>query len=201
MRSGAPSKAAKASGGAFSSPACAADSIAEGRLALAHERLIVALDFPTPEPALRLAGDLGQTAAWMKVGKQLFTAAGPELVRKLVTSDHRVFLDLKYHDIPNTVAGAVGSAAALGVGMLNIHASGGRAMLQAAVAAATESGAAGRTKPLILAVTILTSLSDSDLQEIGIRSSALDQVLRLAELAFEAGCDGVVASAREAQEI
>src|SRR5271165_258823 len=164
---------------------------------LAKDRLIVALDVPSATQARQLVQSLGETASTYKVGKQLFTAEGPQLVRELVASGRKVFLDLKFHDIPNTVAGAVRSAAELGVTMLNVHASGGSKMMQAAVEAAAQS----TTKPLVLAVTVLTSLSDADLQEIGVSGTALGQVLRLAALARDAGCGGVVASAREAKEL
>ena len=164
---------------------------------LAQDRLIVALDVPRATQALRLVEAIGEAATTYKVGKQLFTAEGPEVVRNLIAAGRKVFLDLKFHDIPNTVAGAVRSAAELGVSMLTVHASGGRAMLKAAVEAAQQSPA----KPLVLAVTVLTSLSDRDLQEIGVSGTALSQVLRLGALAREAGCGGVVASAKEAAEL
>jgi len=164
---------------------------------LAKDRLIVALDVPGATQARRLIESIGDAVTTYKVGKQLFTAEGPAVVRDLVTSGRKVFLDLKFHDIPNTVAGAVRSAAELGVSILNVHASGGSAMLRAAVEAAQQSQA----KPLLLAVTVLTSLSDQDLQEVGIAGTAMTQVLRLAALARTAGCGGVVASAREAAEL
>ena len=163
----------------------------------ARERLIVALDQPSPEAARHTVAALGDDVANFKVGKQLFTAAGPELVRELVRSGFQVFLDLKFHDIPNTVFEAVGSAAALGVDMLTVHASGGTKMLRRAVEAAAQAV----NPPRVLAVTVLTSLSDEDLSEIGVAGRVLDQVLRLAALAQAAGCDGVVAFAREAHEL
>ena len=164
---------------------------------LAKDRLIVALDVPSATQARQIVQFLGETVTTYKVGKQLFTAEGPQLVRDLVASGSKVFLDLKFHDIPNTVAGAVRSASELGVTMLNVHASGGSTMMKAAVEAAAQSA----TKPLVLAVTVLTSFSDDDLQEIGVSGNALSQVLRLAALARDAGCGGVVASAREAKEL
>lgn len=162
-----------------------------------RERMIVALDVPTAAEARKLVAAVGEAASFYKVGKQLFTAEGPQVVRDLVGSGRKVFLDLKYHDIPNTVAEAVRSASRLGVSMLNVHASGGSKMLRAAAEAAAQS----ETKPKVLAVTVLTSLSDEDLQEIGVSGRAMDQVLRLAQLARANGCLGVVASAREAKEI
>jgi len=161
----------------------------------ARDRLIVALDVPTAAQARTIAGQVGDSAGFFKVGKQLFTAEGPSLVRDLVASGRRVFLDLKFHDIPNTVAGAVQSASELGVSMLTVHASGGSKMIKAAVEAAGSSG------PMVLAVTVLTSLTDADLTEIGITGHALDQVLLLAALARACGCGGIVASPNEAAEI
>jgi len=162
-----------------------------------RDRLIVALDLPSAAGARQVVQTLGETVTTYKVGKQLFTAEGPGIVRDLVSSGRKVFLDLKFHDIPNTVAGAVRSAAELGVSMLTVHAAGGSKMLKAAVDAAAQSAA----KPMILAVTVLTSLSDSDLHEIGISGSVLAQVLRLGALARSAGCGGLVASAHEAREL
>jgi len=161
---------------------------------LAKDRLIVALDVPNAAQARQIVQTLGETVTTYKVGKQLFTAEGPQVVRDLVSSGRKVFLDLKFHDIPNTVAEAVRSAASLGVTMLNVHASGGSKMMRAAVEAATQSA----TKPLVLAVTVLTSLSDADMQEIGVSGSVRTQVLRLATLARNAGCGGIIASAQEA---
>jgi orotidine-5'-phosphate decarboxylase len=131
------------------------------------------------------------------VGKQLFTAEGPSVVRDLVAAGRQVFLDLKFHDIPNTVGAAVKNAAELGVGMLTVHASGGMKMLKAAVEAGHTSG----KKPLILAVTVLTSMTDSDLLEIGVSGDMPTQVLRLANLARNARCGGVVTSAHEAAAV
>lgn len=163
----------------------------------ARERLIVALDVASASEARSIAAAVGDTAGIYKIGKQLFTAEGPDLVRELVGSGRRVFLDLKFHDIPNTVAAAVREAAKLGVSMLSVHASGGARMLQEAVSAA----AASRPSPLVLAVTVLTSLTDEDLQQTGVSGRVLDQVLRLAALAQAQGCGGVVASAQEAREL
>jgi orotidine-5'-phosphate decarboxylase len=168
----------------------------------ARERLIVALDVPNAPEARRIVAAIGDSAQIYKVGKQLFTAEGPQVVRDLVASGRDVFLDLKYHDIPNTVAGAVRQAALLGVRMLTVHASGGLKMLRAAVEAAGGSRLGTRNSGLVvLAVTVLTSLNDEDLREIGFSGRVVDQALRLAALARTAGCDGVVTSAREVREI
>ena len=158
-----------------------------------RERLIVALDVSTAAAARKIVAAVGDSAHTYKVGMRLYTAEGPAVVRELVASGRRVFLDLKYHDIPNTVAGGVREAAQLGVSMLTIHASGGPKMLRAAVAAA-------QSKPdlLLLAVTVLTSMDDAELGTLGLRAGVLDQVLRLAALALSNGCKGVVASALEA---
>lgn len=159
-----------------------------------RDRLIVALDVPSASAARKLVASLGDSVSTYKVGKQLFTAEGPQVVRDLIASGHQVFLDLKFHDIPNTVAGAVASATALGVSMLTVHASGGSKMLAAAVEAAANG-------PMVLAVTVLTSLGDADMAEIGVSGRASDQVLRLAALARNSGCPGLVASPREAAAI
>jgi len=163
----------------------------------ARERLIVALDVSSSAAAQKIVAAVGESASIYKVGKQLFTAEGPQIVRDLVASRRKVFLDLKFHDIPTTVASAVREAAQLNVSMLTVHASGGARMLREA----TEAAAASSSKPLILAVTVLTSLSDSDLQEVGINGRLLDQTLRLSALAQANGCGGVVASAQEARQI
>ena len=161
------------------------------------DRLIIALDVSRASEAQKIVNEIGDAASTYKVGKQLFTAEGPQVVRDLVASGRKVFLDLKFHDIPNTVAGAVQSAAGLGVSMLTVHASGGSKMLRAAAEAAASSS----SKPLVLAVTVLTSLNDSDLQELGLPVGVADQVLRLAGIARNAGCTGIVASAHEAASI
>ena len=164
---------------------------------LARDRLIVALDLAGATQARQIIQTLGESVTTYKIGKQLLTAEGPQFVREVVASGRRVFLDLKFHDIPNTVAAAVRSAAQLGVSMLTVHASGGSKMLKAAADAAAQS----QTKPLVLAVTVLTSLSDSDLQEVGVTGTVLSQVIRLGALARTAGCGGLVASAHEAREL
>lgn len=162
-----------------------------------RERLIVALDVPTSAAATKIVAAVGNSASIYKVGMQLFTAEGPQAVSALTADGHGVFLDLKYHDIPNTVAAAVRVAAGLGVGMLTVHASGGTKMLRAAV----EAGAQTAPSMKILAVTVLTSMDDTDLTRVGVRGRILDQVLRLAALATDAGCHGLVASAHEASEL
>lgn len=159
-----------------------------------RQRLIVALDVSTAAAARKIVAAVGDCAHAYKVGMQLYTAEGPSLVREVVGSGRRVFLDLKYHDIPNTVGAAVREAAQLGVSMLTVHASGGGKMLRAAVEAAQTA----RADLLVLAVTVLTSLDDDDLGKIGLRGGVLDQVLRLTALALSNGCQGVVASAQEA---
>jgi len=169
----------------------------DARERLAGERLIVALDAPDGEQARALVRQLGDAVGFYKVGKELFTALGPSIVRELVSGGKRVFLDLKFHDIPNTVAGAVRSAASLGVSMLTVHASGGQQMLKAAAEAAAQSEA----RPTVLAVTVLTSLTDVELQQTGVSSGVEAQVLRLASLAIQAGCGGIVASAQEASRL
>ncbi|HUK49383.1 MAG TPA: orotidine-5'-phosphate decarboxylase [Terriglobales bacterium] len=175
--------------------------------ALAENRLIVALDVSSAAEAQRIVVELGEAVHLYKVGMQLYTAVGPEIVRELVRSGHEVFLDLKYHDIPNTVAAAVREAAQLGAGMLTVHAAGGSKMLEAAVEAARanarlENGVhAHPVIPKILAVTVLTSMDQDDLNQTGVPGAVIDQVLRLALVAKKAGCAGVVSSAREAKTL
>ncbi len=157
--------------------------------------VIVALDVSGAAEARSLADRLDPDLCRLKVGKELFTAAGPGLVEYLVRRGHAVFLDLKYHDIPNTVAAACRVAAGLGVWMVDVHAAGGPAMLTAA-REALEPGGAGR--PLLVAITVLTSLLDADLERIGMAGPVPQAVTRLAHLAHECGLDGVVSSAAEA---
>ncbi|MCX6545627.1 MAG: orotidine-5'-phosphate decarboxylase [Acidobacteria bacterium] len=164
----------------------------------AQNPIIVALDVDSPSSALALADRLRGVVGAVKVGSQLFTAAGPEIIRRLTERGHRVFLDLKYHDIPNTVAAAAAEAARLGAWMIDVHASGGLAMMKAAGEAARASAAAaGVTPPLIIAITVLTSFDQNTIASVGIQRSILDQVDALAWLAQEAGLDGVVASPHE----
>ncbi|MEW5769721.1 MAG: orotidine-5'-phosphate decarboxylase [Pseudomonadota bacterium] len=157
--------------------------------------IIVALDYADAAPALALVERLDPRACRLKVGKELFVAAGPALVEELARRGFEVFLDLKFHDIPNTVAQACKAAARLGVWMMNVHASGGPRMLQAAREAL--EGTRG-PRPLLIAVTVLTSMGEAELAAIGVPVSPEEQVLRLARLTREAGLDGVVCSAREA---
>ena len=157
-------------------------------------RLIVALDVSTAAAAHKIVAAVGDSARIYKVGMQLYTAEGPQIVRDLIASGRNVFLDLKYHDIPNTVAAAVREAAKLGVNMLTVHASGGGAMLHAAVESARNTNPA----TMVLGVTVLTSLDQRDLEHAGVRGSVVDQVSRLAALAISHGCHGIVASAQEA---
>lgn len=159
--------------------------------------LIVALDVSSAKEAHQIVTSIGQSATIYKVGKQLFTAEGPQIVRDLTAGGKQVFLDLKFHDIPNTVAAAVRQAAELRVAMLTVHGSGGAKMLKAAAEAARE----GVRKPMVLAVTVLTSMDQEDLTEIGVAGTVLSQVLRLGALARAAGIGGVVASAHEAREL
>lgn len=159
-----------------------------------HTPVVVALDYPSEAPALALAERLSPELCRLKVGKELFTRTGPALVEKLQGRGFEIFLDLKYHDIPNTVASAVRAATELGVWMVNVHASGGRRMMEAAA----EVVAACAQPPLLIGVTVLTSMSDQDLLELGYAESAHDRVLRLAALAADSGLDGVVCSALEA---
>jgi orotidine-5'-phosphate decarboxylase len=159
-----------------------------------RERLIVALDVSSAAAAQKIVAAVGDSARYYKVGLRLYTAEGPQIVRDLVAAGRQVFLDLKLHDIPNTVADAVAEACKLRVSMLTVHAAGGGKMLRAAVDAARLTGAS----PLILAVTVLTSLDQRDLEHAGVRGSVVDQVSRLAALAISNGCHGVVASAHEA---
>jgi len=161
-----------------------------------RERLIVALDVSTAAEARQIVAAVGDSAFTYKVGMQLYTAVGPDVVRDLTSSGRRVFLDLKYHDIPNTVAGAVKEATELGVSMLTVHGSGGGRMLRAAVEAASPHPAT-----MVLAVTVLTSMGEEDLSKLGIRGSVADQVMRIAALALANGCRGVVASAHEASAL
>jgi orotidine-5'-phosphate decarboxylase len=162
-------------------------------------KVIVALDFANPMHALALADRLNPDACALKVGKEMFVVAGPEPVRWMVARGFRVFLDLKFHDIPNTVAQACAAATRLGVWMLNVHAAGGAAMLGAARKSVDATAAeTGRPRPLLIAVTVLTSLSDADLADTGVPDAAPHQALRLARLTAASGLDGVVCSAVEA---
>ncbi len=158
-----------------------------------RSKLIVALDVSTAAAAQKIVAAVGDSALTYKVGMQLYTAEGPQVVRDLVASDRRVFLDLKYHDIPTTVAAAVHEAAKLGVSMLTVHAAGGGKMLHAAVDAARANNPA----LVVLGVTVLTSLDENELQKIGFSGTVRDEVLRLAALALDNGCKGIVTSARE----
>jgi orotidine-5'-phosphate decarboxylase len=164
--------------------------------------LLVALDVETGARALELAAMLSAVAGGVKVGSRLFTLEGPSLVRRLSDSGTRVFLDLKFHDIPNTVAQAVESAVVTGAWMINVHASGGVPMMQAAArAAATAAAASGRSRPIVIAVTVLTSMDAATLRETGVERPLLDQVVALARLTQAAGLDGVVASPQETAAI
>lgn len=162
------------------------------------DKILVALDVETRDAAGTLADSLRGSVGGFKIGSRLFTSEGPSIVRALTDRGDRVFLDLKYHDIPNTVAQAVAAASQLGVWMVNVHAVGGTAMMQAARDAAHEGAAkAGQPAPLVIAVTVLTSMNQKALKDTGVVIDLMDQVLRLAELTKEAGLDGVVASPRE----
>ncbi len=157
-------------------------------------RIIVALDFAAEDPVWALVDKLDSRACRLKVGKELFTSCGPDLVKRLSDKGFDVFLDLKFHDIPNTVAKACRAAADLGVWMVNVHALGGRAMLEAA----REAVASAPHSPLLVAVTVLTSMDDRAVAEVGLTGTAQENVLRLSTLAAQCGVDGVVCSAREA---
>jgi orotidine-5'-phosphate decarboxylase len=164
----------------------------------AREKIFIALDVPTAEEALQLAGTLSECTRMFKVGSQLFTAAGPAFVRELVSRGAKVFLDLKYHDIPNTVGAAAAAAARLGVFMFNVHAAGGTEMMSRALHEAGEAAEAiGHERPLVLGVTVLTSIDATTLGQVGVGRSIAEQVTSLARLTAEAGLDGVVASPNE----
>lgn len=165
-----------------------------------NKRILVALDYPTAEQAMAMAQQLDPEVCRVKVGKELFTRCGPAIVESLHGLGFDLFLDLKFHDIPNTVAKACAAAAELGVWMVNVHASGGRRMMEAAREAVEKSRSADlRTK--LIAVTVLTSMERSDLQEIGLDIDPLEQVKRLAALTQSSGLDGVVCSAQEASAL
>jgi len=160
-------------------------------LIVAKDKIIVPLDVPTANAARELIQAIGGTVGFFKIGNQLLTAEGPAIVREVLDSGSKVFLDLKYHDIPNTVRHSVESACALGVDMLTIHLSGGRAMCEAAVAGR------GASETLVLGVTVLTSLTDDALSDVGFRGTVKEEVLLLAELAKNTGVTGLVASPHE----
>src|SRR6185503_18201154 len=157
-------------------------------------RIIVALDYPDAKGALALVARLDPRLCKVKVGKELYTAAGPQLVESINKSGFSIFLDLKYHDIPNTVAAACAAAAGLGVWMLNVHALGGRAMMSAAREAISKGG----KPPMLIAVTLLTSMGPADMKDVGLGGNPQEAVSRLARLAQECGLDGVVCSPQEA---
>ena len=161
---------------------------------MSQSRVIVALDYSTAAPALEFAKRVSPQDCRLKIGKELFTATGPALVETLVKQGFDIFLDLKFHDIPNTVAGACKAATQLGVWMLNVHASGGRAMMEAARAAVGD----GAGRPKLIAVTLLTSMGPKEINEVGLTGDAPATVRRLATLARSSGLDGVVCSAQEA---
>lgn len=162
-----------------------------------NPRVIVALDYPAAAPALDLVSGLDPASCRLKVGKEMFTRLGPAFVEQLVGKGFDVFLDLKFHDIPNTVAAACAAAADLGVWMINLHASGGRKMM----IIARERLEALSHRPLLIAVTVLTSLGEKDIAEIGFVGAPADNVIRLARLTRESGLDGIVCSPLEAVEV
>lgn len=161
---------------------------------MSDPKIIVALDYPTEAQALQLVDQLDAQLCRLKVGKEMFTHLGPVFVEKIQAKGFEVFLDLKYHDIPNTVAKACEAAASLNVWMLNVHASGGRRMMEAAADAIANH----QNKPYLIAVTVLTSMSQEDLVELGINETPADQALKLAKLTQSSGLDGIVCSAQEA---
>ena len=165
-----------------------------------NKRILVALDYPTAEQALAMAQKLDPAVCRVKVGKELFTRCGPSIVESMHQLGFDLFLDLKFHDIPNTVAKACAAAAELGVWMVNVHASGGRRMMEAA-RDAVEASSRGDQRTKLIAVTVLTSMERSDLAEIGLDIDPLDQVKRLAALTQSSGLDGVVCSAQEANSL
>jgi orotidine-5'-phosphate decarboxylase len=171
----------------------ATTSVAPDNFSDARERLIVALDVPSTQAAMRLVKMLDGACTWFKVGMELFTAAGPSVVEKLAADGHSVFLDLKFHDIPNTVAGAVRSASKLGARMITLHAAGGQAML----AAARDALAGVSDPPQLLAVTVLTSIDDAQLKATGVARTPAKQVELLAKIGIEAGIRGFVCSPEE----
>jgi orotidine-5'-phosphate decarboxylase len=160
-------------------------------------RIIVALDFPVAEPALELVAELDPSLCRLKVGKEMFTRLGPAFVERLAAKGFDIFLDLKFHDIPNTVAAACAAAADLGVWMVNLHASGGRRMMETA----RERLERLPERPLLVAVTILTSLGEADIAEVGFSGTPVENVLRLARLTDDCGLDGIVCSPREAPDV
>ena len=164
-------------------------------LKMTDSKVIVALDYADAASALNLVNQLDPSICKVKIGKELFTAAGPQLVEKLIAKNFQVFLDLKFHDIPNTVKNACQAASNLGVWMLNVHASGGSAMMQAALEGVNKS----KHQPHLIAVTVLTSMNQASLNEIGIETSVENHVLKLAKLTENSGLHGVVCSALEAQ--
>jgi orotidine-5'-phosphate decarboxylase len=161
-------------------------------------QLVVAIDVSSSAEAKKIVASLGDAVQFYKVGMQLYTAEGPPIVRELVASAKNVFLDLKYHDIPNTVAAAVRDAAKLGVSMLTVHAAGGTKMLKAAAEAAKQHPSSNLA---VLAVTVLTSMDAEQLAETGVSGQLLDHVVRLGSLAIQAGCAGVVSSAHEVRAL
>ncbi len=166
------------------------------------DRLIVALDVPSLKEAEKLVKTLSPAVNIFKVGKELFTSAGPDVVKMIHAKKKKVFLDLKFHDIPNTVGSACEAAAKLGVFMLNVHVSGGRAMLYAAAQSVAKGSRGRKTKaPILLGVTVLTSMTEEDLKETGVKKKVQDQVRDLAKLAQNCGLDGVVASGQEIELI
>jgi len=166
------------------------------------DKLLVALDVESGDRAMQLVTALRGLAGGFKIGNRLFTTEGPALVRRIAGSGSRVFLDLKYHDIPNTVEQAVEAAVGTGAWMINVHASGGGAMMQAAARAARDTSAKlGRPAPLMIGVTVLTSMDQGALRAVGVERPVLDQVIALARLTQEAGLQGVVASAQETPAI
>jgi len=166
-----------------------------------HKKLIIALDVETPTKALDLVKQLHSLAGMFKVGSQLFTAAGPQIVRDILARDSKVFLDLKFHDIPHQVAGAARSAAELGVSLFTIHASGGSEMMRRAVDSVNDVAATTGVRSQVLAISVLTSIDATILSQIGITSTPAESVLRLVKLAEASGVDGVVASPQEIEAI